>query len=81
MAPQRTSKERDGRGNKIFPRSLTIGEEAELDIAIYRTERVLDAIDPELQPVTNKVTRLGSLPLLRRSEGIYEAAVRRELVP
>ncbi|KAK4108550.1 hypothetical protein N656DRAFT_784059 [Canariomyces notabilis] len=76
MAPQRTSKERDGRRHKSFPRSLTIGEESELDVAIYRTERVLDAIDPELQPVTNKVTRLGSLPLLPRKKGIYEAAVR-----
>ncbi|KAK0701325.1 hypothetical protein B0H67DRAFT_595842 [Lasiosphaeris hirsuta] len=59
-----------------LPRSLSIGEESELEIAIYRTERVLDATDLELQPVTKKVTRLGALPLVRKRGRTYEAAVR-----
>jgi len=84
MAQQNSSQPRRqrpaARDDGDLPRSVSIGEDSELEISIFRTVRVRDATDPELQPVSKNVTRLGALPMIRTRDGVYEVAASRKLV-
>jgi len=84
MAQQNSSQPRKkkptARDDGDLPRSLSIGEDSELEISVFRTVRVRDATDPELQPVSKNVTRLGAMPMIRTRDEVYEVAVSRKLV-